>query len=227
MPGRRLDAVGDVENAAATLEPAERLRAIRGDLRLPVSTTWASAPPSNGRAGERSSGQRVSLDRREDESGCRAEAELAFFRVAQEAINNAVRHGVLPVWVRYRGGTRAELQVDDCGMGAPLGAAEAAERTGHLGLMSMSQRAEAIGADLSIGRRPGGGTRVRLVWEGAAEPASPAHATATATAVESTTEGPTSPTTWRSIPLRGRHYRRSRPRDADPCRHRGRPSRRP
>jgi signal transduction histidine kinase len=54
----------------------------------------------------------------------------------------------------------------------PAGAAEAAERSGHLGLMSMRQRAESIGAELTIGRRPGGGTRVRLVWEraGAASP---------------------------------------------------------
>jgi signal transduction histidine kinase len=93
--------------------------------------------------------------------------------VAQEAINNAARHGAPPVRVRYRGGgSWAELEVDDCGAGVPAGAAEAAERTGHLGLMNMTQRAEAIGAELSVGRRPGGGTRVRLVWEGAAEPAS-------------------------------------------------------
>jgi hypothetical protein len=29
----------------------------------------------------------------------------------------------------------------------------------------MAQRAEAIQADLRIGRRPGGGTRVSIVWE--------------------------------------------------------------
>ncbi len=174
---RRLDAAGDVENAAATREVAERLRAICGDLRLPVLDDLGVGPALEWLCGRvEQGGQRVSLDRLEDEKRLPAEAELAFFRVAQEAINNAVRHGAPPVWVRYRGGgSWAELEVDDCGTGVPAGAAEAAERTGHLGLMSMSQRAEAIGADLSIGRRPGGGTRVRLVWEGAAEPASPAH----------------------------------------------------
>jgi signal transduction histidine kinase len=35
---------------------------------------------------------------------------------------------------------------------------------GHMGLLSMTQRAQQIGADLTIEARPGGGTRVRLVW---------------------------------------------------------------
>jgi signal transduction histidine kinase len=171
---RRLDAAGDVENAAATREVAERLRAICGDLRLPVLDDLGVGPALEWLCGRvEQGGQRVSLDRLDDEKRLPAEAELAFFRVAQEAINNAARHGAPPVRVRYRGGgSWAELEVDDCGAGVPAGAAEAAERTGHLGLMNMTQRAEAIGAELSVGRRPGGGTRVRLVWEGAAEPAS-------------------------------------------------------
>ena len=67
----------------------------------------------------------------------------------------------------YRsGGSWAELEVDDSGPGVAAGATEKAEQIGHLGLMIMTQRAEAIHGDLSLGRRPGGGTRVRLVWEG-------------------------------------------------------------
>jgi two-component system, NarL family, nitrate/nitrite sensor histidine kinase NarX len=63
------------------------------------------------------------------------------------------------------------LTVDDSGKGIPDGAAELAEQTGHMGLMNMTQRAEAIGAALQIGRKPEGGTRVSLIWERAADPA--------------------------------------------------------
>jgi signal transduction histidine kinase len=169
---RRLDSAGDVENATAARDVADRLRAICGDLRLPILDDLGVGPAIDWLCGrvDPEFGE-VTLEREGDEPRLPADAELAFFRVAQEALNNAVRHGAAPVRVRYRaGGTWAELEVDDRGPGVQAGAAEAAERTGHLGLMNMNQRAEAIDAELTIGRRPGGGTRVRLVWEGAAEP---------------------------------------------------------
>lgn len=164
---RRLDAAGDTSNAAAARDVAERLRSICGDLRLPVLDDLGVGPAIEWlcQRYEEPAGP-VALDRLGDEKRLPAESELAFFRVAQEAIGNAVRHGAPPINVRYRGGgSWAELEVDDSGQGVPAGAAEAAERSGHLGLMSMRQRAESIGADLDIGRRPGGGTRVRMVWE--------------------------------------------------------------
>jgi signal transduction histidine kinase len=164
---RRLDAAGDIANAAAARDVAERLRSICGDLRLPVLDDLGVGPAIEWlcQRYEEPAGP-VALDRLEDEKRLPAESELAFFRVAQEAIGNAVRHGAPPIKVRYRGGgSWAELEVDDSGQGVPAGAAEAAERSGHLGLMSMRQRAESIGADLDVGRRPGGGTRVRMVWE--------------------------------------------------------------
>jgi signal transduction histidine kinase len=85
-------------------------------------------------------------------------------------LSNAVRHGKPPVVVRYRtDADRVELTVDDNGSGIVGGAAELAERTGHMGLMNMTQRADAIGAALQIGRRSEGGTRVMLIWERAVE----------------------------------------------------------
>jgi signal transduction histidine kinase len=146
---RRLDAAGDTSNAAAARDVAERLRSICGDLRLPVLDDLGVGPAIEWlcQRYEEPAGP-VALDRLGDEKRLPAESELAFFRVAQEAIGNAVRHGAPPINVRYRGGgSWAELEVDDSGQGVPAGAAEAAERSGHLG------------------RRPGGGTRVRMVWE--------------------------------------------------------------
>ena len=94
-----------------------------------------------------------------------AGVELAVFRIAQEAVSNAARHGRPPIHVRYEATTRrAILAVDDTGPGIAPDAAQRALRERRLGLQAMSQRAEQIGARLSVGPREGGGTEVRLVW---------------------------------------------------------------
>jgi signal transduction histidine kinase len=167
---RRLDAAGDAENATAAREVADRLRAICGDLRLPILDDLGVGPALDWLVDRLESDTgRLELQLSDREARLAPEAELAFFRVAQEAITNAIHHGAPPITVRYWGGGHwAELTVDDAGPGIPAGASEAAERTGHMGLMSMTQRAETIGAVLTFGRRPGGGTRVHMTWEGAA-----------------------------------------------------------
>jgi len=169
---RRLDAAGDTSNADAARDIAERLRAICGDLRLPVLDDLGVGPALEWLCGRLGAGSAsVELDRATDESRLPADVELAVFRIAQEALSNAVRHGEPPVVVRYRADAdRVELTVEDNGSGIPGGAAELAERTGHMGLMNMTQRAEAVGAALQIGRRSEGGTRVALTWERATEP---------------------------------------------------------
>jgi len=81
------------------------------------------------------------------------------FRIVQEAVNNAVRHGQ-PAHVTIgleRIGPRLEIVVTDDGRG--LGEIPA----GHsgIGLDSMRQRARLLGGDCSIQPREGGGTLVR------------------------------------------------------------------
>ena len=170
---RRLDAAGDTENAQAAREIAERLRAICGDLKLPVLDDLGVGPALEWLC-ERMAARTepITLDRLSGESRLPADVELAVFRVAQEALSNAVLHGSPPIVVRYRAREGwVELEVDDSGAGIAEGAAEQAEQTGHLGLLNMTQRAEAVGARLSIRRRPGGGTRVSFIWERATAPA--------------------------------------------------------
>jgi len=87
------------------------------------------------------------------------ERETALYRVAQEAISNALRHsGSRQVCVcLYRRQRSIVLEVSDAGGGfdprAPL--------TG-VGLASMRERAASAGGRLSITAAPGSGTRVRL-----------------------------------------------------------------
>ena len=162
----RLDAAGDTEGADMARTVSDRLRAICGDLRLPILDDLGVGPALDWLVLriERLAGGEVRLERA-DVTRPPADVELAFFRVAQEALANAVKHGQPPILVRYAttpGG--ATLSIDDAGPGIEPDAGEGADRAGHFGLLNMQQRAEAIGAILDVRRWPSGGTHVALDW---------------------------------------------------------------
>ena len=87
-----------------------------------------------------------------------AETELAVYRIAQEALTNAVRHsGAAHIALALHAEQRAlRLMVSDTGRGLPSGHRDGA------GITGMRERALLIGARLGIDSRPGGGVRVRL-----------------------------------------------------------------
>ncbi|MBN1180517.1 MAG: GAF domain-containing protein [Anaerolineae bacterium] len=91
------------------------------------------------------------------------EVHVAFYRTAQEALNNVVKHSRASraeVSLRRVQGTGVELVVCDDGRGFDL---EQAPADG-LGLGIMRERAQAIGALLAVESGQGQGTQVRLVW---------------------------------------------------------------
>jgi signal transduction histidine kinase len=98
-----------------------------------------------------------------------AQREAALYRVAQEALHNALRHSGarqirVSLAVRQR---RVVLEVADDGRGF---AAHPSSRPAGLGLSSMRERAGAVGGTLTIRSAPGAGTRVRLSVPAAASP---------------------------------------------------------
>jgi signal transduction histidine kinase len=100
-----------------------------------------------------------------------APREEAAYRVAQEALHNALRHagaGHVAVELR-RAGPGVVLTVSDDGRGFdPAGAAPAgAPPRPRLGLASMRERARAVGARLHVRSRPGAGTVVTMEVPGA------------------------------------------------------------
>ena len=84
-------------------------------------------------------------------------ALLARYRIAQEAISNAIRHGkARRVGSRSPGGETHRLQVRDDGAGLP----KDVTRAQGMGLRIMQYRATMIGGALTVQREPGGGTSV-------------------------------------------------------------------
>jgi signal transduction histidine kinase len=163
---RRLESAGDTEGAEIGRTVADRLRAICGDLRLPILDDLGVGPALDWLVLriERLAGGEVRLERADDARHS-PDVELAIFRVAQEALANAVKHGKPPIVVRYRstpGGI--SLAIDDAGPGIAADAPESAEKAGRFGLLNMAQRAEQIGAILDVKRWPSGGTHVALEW---------------------------------------------------------------
>jgi signal transduction histidine kinase len=92
------------------------------------------------------------------------QVEEALFRIAQEALNNTLKHAHARRLVVALGqtGQTVVLEVADDGAGFDPAAAR---RSGGLGLHGMEERAAEIGARLEIESAAGSGTRVRVVWE--------------------------------------------------------------
>lgn len=104
----------------------------------------------------RASGTRLALSQ---------DADLAVYRIAQEALANMARHAAAHrAWVTLqyrRDGFRLIVRDDGAGFTPPKETGELS-RTGHFGLIGMQERAQFIGASLEVHSSPGRGTRVTL-----------------------------------------------------------------
>jgi signal transduction histidine kinase len=89
------------------------------------------------------------------------DVEQCFFRVAQEAITNVVKHArakSLTVKLEVKE-NKVSLTVQDDGIGFGFDETNA---TKHFGLLGMKERAEFVDGELSVASRPGAGTIVQL-----------------------------------------------------------------
>jgi signal transduction histidine kinase len=96
--------------------------------------------------------------------------ELCLFRIAQEALQNALKHShARRVSVELRGKSGGiELTIVDDGVGFNVDAASSR----GLGLLSVEERVDAVGGNLEIRSTPGAGTtlKVRVPVSGAHDP---------------------------------------------------------
>ncbi len=95
------------------------------------------------------------------------EIRLGLFRIYQEAMNNTIKHsGATRVKVTFRKtDEQAALEIRDNGAGFTMPEEwdwlELARR-GHLGLVGMRERAEAMGGTLEVVSQPGEGVRIAV-----------------------------------------------------------------
>jgi signal transduction histidine kinase len=104
----------------------------------------------------------IELDVAGDDVPVDEERDREVLRIAQEALQNALRHADaqrITVKVSAADG-RVLLEIQDDGHGFEPGAAELRSR--RLGLTSMEERAARVGGKLEIRSAPGAGTTVRL-----------------------------------------------------------------
>lgn len=94
------------------------------------------------------------------------EVQVVFYRITQEALNNVAKHAqatqaVVRLCCRPN---QVELVIADDGCGFELKNLSPE----HLGLGIMRERADSIGAALTIQTQPGQGTRINVVWSNGA-----------------------------------------------------------
>jgi signal transduction histidine kinase len=90
------------------------------------------------------------------------DAQIVFYRIAQEALNNIAKHaGATRATLQLRFEAESvELSILDDGQGFDLSLVA----PDHLGLGIMRERAATIGAGLQVVTRPGAGTQVIIRW---------------------------------------------------------------
>jgi PAS domain S-box-containing protein len=95
------------------------------------------------------------------------DVKIAFYRIAQEALNNIARHsGASQAHIMLdcrKEGTSMQITDNGCGFDTAQGA------TGSFGLGNMKERAEQVGAGLKIESEKDKGTRVTVEWHNAGE----------------------------------------------------------
>jgi signal transduction histidine kinase len=96
-----------------------------------------------------------------------AQCELTVYRVAQEALNNVVRHArATHARVDLRFGDQVVLTVTDDGCGIPASRTTSAAFDGGLGLIGMRERVAQLGGTLEVRARMPRGTLVRATVRG-------------------------------------------------------------
>ena len=114
---------------------------------------------------ESASNVKVTFQKQGSEKRLAAPVELALYRMAQEALNNVARHAQASQAELgiYFDQDKIEVRVSDNGIGfeAPNTPADFAP-SGHFGLLGMYERADLIGARLTIHSTPGKGTHLTI-----------------------------------------------------------------
>jgi signal transduction histidine kinase len=180
---RRLLARGEVEQATALIETLrqwgmetmDELRRLIAALRPAYLEDLGFLPALEALVREAAdrTGARVELIQEGPVPRADPEVELAAYRIAQEALTNALQHArAQRITARVRGDEEGLfLTVEDDGVGFTLPPRpDLLTRQGRFGLVGMQERATRLGGRLTIETASGRGTRI-AVWLPAHPPA--------------------------------------------------------
>jgi two-component system sensor histidine kinase UhpB len=152
------DSLALVKSAATAIEN------LAGELRPPMLDDHglSAALDWYGKQFSRRVGVAVSVQAAEGEERLAPEVETALFRIAQEALNNVAKHArarnvAITLW---RSSAELVMSIADDGIG--FGCAARSPQRAGLGLVTMRERAQAIGGRFVIEPLSEGGTRLTV-----------------------------------------------------------------
>lgn len=145
-------------------ETTGRIRGVMADLRPPELDDYgllAALRWYTGQIGPRA-GLAIAVEGEEPSPRLSSQSETALFRIAQEALTNVVKHAqATHAMVSVKADEETvRMTVADDGVGFAPAELERADAAPHWGLLTMRERAQAIGARWRVESSPGQGTRV-------------------------------------------------------------------
>jgi two-component system sensor histidine kinase UhpB len=160
MMSRLQDSVTLVESTSQTIQN------VASDLRPPMLDDYGLQPALHWYAEQFSARTGVAIWVRAGAPDERvaADVEIALFRIVQEALNNVAKHArakSVVIALECQGSEYVMSVVDD-GMGFRAADERADRPRPKLGMVTMRERAQAVGGRLLIEPRPGGGTRLTV-----------------------------------------------------------------
>jgi len=171
---REVDCSDEVRRAlehiqASVQEQVNELRAYAGELRPPILAKFGLAKAIRSHLDSfRPKHPGITINFEETSVGplLPEPARVTLYRIYQESLANLVRHAqASEVTIRLtKMDHQAHLDIQDNGVGftVPEDWLELA-RHGHLGLVGMRERAEAVGGSLAVASQPGQGTCIQVI----------------------------------------------------------------
>jgi two-component system sensor histidine kinase UhpB len=154
-------------DSSALLESTvDSIENVMAELRPPMLDDYGLLPALHWYAKHFSkrTGIEVAVTGAEGAERLAAETEITLFRIAQEALTNVAKHaraGHAEIALDHSG-THCVMTITDDGIGIDGANAPGHDRRPRLGMVTMRERAQAVGARFSVTTLPSGGTQVAI-----------------------------------------------------------------
>jgi signal transduction histidine kinase len=155
------ETIEEIQRISSNLRPS-----VLDNMGLPAALQWTAR-----KMGELHDGARILVDCDIPEDRIPENLKIVLLRVAQESLNNAVKHAgpnSVRIWLREET-DRLVMEIEDDGRGFDPGAADPGKTSfGGIGLDGMKERVELSGGQLEVRSAPGKGTCLTARWPVAA-----------------------------------------------------------